>query len=402
MCFKWILQLHVVIVTVSFSAGQVLGQCNLDGARDCLANVTIPNLGTKDLKEACQAYKTVDSCMAPYQTPCEQDPAYQEMISGFSAIQVFCVGDENCDPTKCYQIIGIDITGSSQQSPEPADKCTKFPDFKNCVDTQRPACEGNIMFTMLEEAYVQLETACTGGTVFDSNTCDIQGFGNCMKKLGINLETPGNEYACEIVDSVASCVSTYGQECGDHPVFSMVLPGIQQTQKVCQLACKIDGCLESLKFPSDNCTNLQNAITCIEVKKNDCADDTSIQNTLSGIKALCSEASQIEENENMRKCLSEAKINQNCQKILDRMSQNETESTFCQKTAEYSMCAKMSLSNCEDNVEEYITEAAMKLSSLKFLRNAEINCPKSNGPCMSPTIWTIIVCFLLYRKLNSF
>ena len=32
------------------------------------------------------------------------------------------VGDENCDPTKCYQIIGIDITGSSQQSPEPADK----------------------------------------------------------------------------------------------------------------------------------------------------------------------------------------------------------------------------------------------------------------------------------------
>ena len=41
------------------------------------------------------------------------------------------------------------------------------------------------------------------------------------------------------------------------------------------------------------------------------------------------------------------------------------------------MCAKMSIPNCEDNVEEYVTEAAKKLTSLKFLRNAEINCPKS-------------------------
>ena len=50
---------------------------------------------------------------------------------------------------------------------------------------------------------------------------------------------------------------------------------------------------------------------------------------------------------------------------------------FHRKTAEYSMCAKMSISDCEDNVEEYVTEAAKKLSSLKFLRKAEVNCPKS-------------------------
>lgn len=39
----------------------------------------------------------------------------------------------------------------------------KYPEFKGCVDSQRPACEGNIMFQMLDEAFNQLTMACTGG-----------------------------------------------------------------------------------------------------------------------------------------------------------------------------------------------------------------------------------------------
>lgn len=52
--FNMIRYVPVVGILFAFNLGQDLGQCNLDGARDCLANVTIPNLGTKDLKEACQ------------------------------------------------------------------------------------------------------------------------------------------------------------------------------------------------------------------------------------------------------------------------------------------------------------------------------------------------------------
>lgn len=52
--FNMIRYVPVVWILFAFNVGQDLGQCNLDGARDCLANVTIPHLGTKDLKEACQ------------------------------------------------------------------------------------------------------------------------------------------------------------------------------------------------------------------------------------------------------------------------------------------------------------------------------------------------------------
>jgi hypothetical protein len=38
----------------------------------------------------------------------------------------------------------------------------KYPEFKGCVDTQRPSCDGNIMFGMLEEAFNQLMAVCTG------------------------------------------------------------------------------------------------------------------------------------------------------------------------------------------------------------------------------------------------
>lgn len=39
-----------------------------------------------------RAYKNVDSCLSPFQASCQQDPSYQEMISGFAVIEGYCVG----------------------------------------------------------------------------------------------------------------------------------------------------------------------------------------------------------------------------------------------------------------------------------------------------------------------
>lgn len=37
----------------------------------------------------------------------------------------------------------------------------KYADFKKCVEIQTPACEGNIMLSMLNETYAALTIACT-------------------------------------------------------------------------------------------------------------------------------------------------------------------------------------------------------------------------------------------------
>lgn len=82
------------------------------------------------------------------------------MISGFAVIESYCVGNENCDPSKCYQIVGIDIFGASQPS-QGTNKCAKYADFKKCGEIQTPACEGNIMLNMLNETYAAFTIACT-------------------------------------------------------------------------------------------------------------------------------------------------------------------------------------------------------------------------------------------------
>lgn len=399
MCLKFALEVFILIITLTDT---VRGQCNLEGARVCLANVSIPDQSTQDIREACQAYKDVDSCLSPFQASCQQDPSYQEMISGFAVIEGYCVGNENCDPTKCYQIMGIDISGASQPSQD-TNNCAKYADFKNCVEIQSPACEGNIMFTMLNETYSALTAACTGeinpGAL--APECNIQAFGQCVADTGIDPTTFQKKYSCDILRATSVCISKFESKCKEHSMYTTMASEIKQLLKGCETICRIDGCLAGLRFPVDNCINIKNSVTCIEAKQYECQDDSSLQDTINGLNKLCTEITGKREQTAFKTCFAEANINTNCQKILENTQENESTDKVCQKVTEYSLCAKRSLSNCDGEVEEFVTETAKKLSSLRTRRRDDIECLKSSGKAFTPTVWVAIAGLLMFLTMNS-
>uniref|UniRef100_K1QIH0 Uncharacterized protein n=1 Tax=Magallana gigas TaxID=29159 RepID=K1QIH0_MAGGI len=50
----WHLVLPISFVQVRVCSYNVRGQCNLEGAQVCLANISIPDQNTQDIREACQ------------------------------------------------------------------------------------------------------------------------------------------------------------------------------------------------------------------------------------------------------------------------------------------------------------------------------------------------------------
>ncbi|XP_056013227.1 uncharacterized protein LOC125682288 [Ostrea edulis] len=395
---KFILEITFIIIHIS---GLISGQCNLDGVRNCMANVSMPDQITQDLKSACDAYKTVESCLAPYQGSCESDPMYQEMVSGFSAIDGFCVGDASCDPTRCYSIIGIDITGSNQP---PQDNCVKYPEFKGCVDSQRPACEGNIMFQMLDEAFNQLTMACTGGgnPGINGKNCDVRGFEICLKEAGFQLKNvKGMEYGCDVVSTTMACVAKYESGCANQSLFNFTVSPIKKLHEACKLVCKIGGCLDGISLPIYNCTDIENSIMCLDTKLKECPSDPVLKTTLDGLKNLCSEISQKAGMKAYRICLSNSTINEECQKHLMSPTESETEGAECQRIDEFSKCVKMALPNCNnDEVKEYVSENARKLISLKTKRKGGIDCSTSDGALFIPQLSMFLFAVLTWAIIS--
>lgn len=324
------------------------------------------------------------------------------MISGFAVIEGYCVGNENCDPSKCYQIVGIDISGASPPSQD-TNNCAKYADFKKCVEIQTPACEGNIMLSMLNETYAALTAACTGeinpGVL--APDCDIQAFGKCVAESGIDPGTLQKKYNCDILKATSACISKFEAKCKVHSMYSAMASEIKQLLKGCETICRIDGCLAGLEFPVDNCVNIKNSLTCVEAKKYECQEESSLQDTVDGLNKLCTEISRKREQPAYKTCFGEAKINTNCQKIVETLLENDSTDKVCQKIAEYSMCAKRSLSGCDGDVEDFVTDTSKKLISLRTRRRDDIECPTSSGKDFIPTSWVAITGLLVFLTVNA-
>ncbi|XP_061169817.1 uncharacterized protein LOC133179094 isoform X2 [Saccostrea echinata] len=391
----------LIIVTHSVL---IQAQCNLEGVRLCLENENIPSEQiTQDLQTACEAYKTADACVTPYRSSCESDPIFQEMVSGFSDIGGFCVGDASCDPTKCYAILGIALTGSNQP-PQNVNNCEKYPIFKNCVETQRSSCEGNIMFSMLDEAFSQLTMACVEGELpsMDSENCNVTGFGNCLKEAGWQLSnTKKVEYGCDVVSTTMLCVTKFESGCRNHSLFKISVPAIKQLHKACKAVCKGGGCLNGLDFPVENCTDIQNSILCLESKLENCPRNKDIQRKIQGLKNLCSDISLKTGMNAFKTCLASSTIKQNCQQLLKPPLQRETESVECKRISDYSTCAMMALPKCEnEEVKEFVSETAKTLASLRSRREGGVQCPSSDGRTHFPELWMVLfAAFLTWMNI---
>ncbi|XP_062597832.1 uncharacterized protein LOC134259246 [Saccostrea cucullata] len=395
--------LEVSFITLTLSA-LIQAQCNIEGVIRCLENENIPSEQiTTDLQTACEAYKTTDACIAPYRSSCESDPIFQKMVAGFSEISGFCVGGASCDPTKCYAILGIALTGSNQP-PQNVNNCEKYPIFKNCVETQRPSCEGNIMFSMLDEAYTQLTMACVGGVmpIMDSENCNVTGFGSCLEEAGWQLSnTKKVEYGCDVVSTTMLCVTKFESGCKNHSIFKISKPAIQQLHTACKAVCK-GGCLNGLDFPIENCTDIQRSILCLESQLENCPQNKDIQRKIKGLKNLCSDISRKTGMNSFKTCLASSKIYQNCKQFLRPPLQKETESNECKRISDYSSCATMALPTCDnEEIKEFVSETAKTLASLNSRREGGIQCQSSDGRTYFPGLWTLVLTgFLTWMSIS--
>lgn len=168
--------------------------------------------------------------------------------------------------------------------------------------------------------------------------CDIQAFGKCVAESGIDPGTLQKKYNCDILKATSACISKF-----DPNVRNAMASEIKQLIKGCETICRIDVCLAGLEFPVDNCINIKNSIACVKAKKYECQEDSSLQDTVDGLNKLCTEISGKREQSAYKTCFDEAKINTNCQKILETLPESDSTDKVCQKVTEYSMCAKRSL-----------------------------------------------------------
>lgn len=65
------------------------------------------------------------------------------------------------------------------------------------------------------------------------------------------------------------------------------------------------------------------------------------------------------------------------------------------------MCAKRSLSGCDGEVEDFVTDTSKKLISLRTRRKDGIECPTSSGKAFIPTSWIAITGLLVFLTINA-
>ncbi|XP_062574056.1 uncharacterized protein LOC134235869 [Saccostrea cucullata] len=156
-----------IICLMTCFSGVCDAQCDSAGYVPCLSGIKIPQQGSKDVN--CTALEQVAACLEPFKSSCDSNQNFTQILQG---INLTC-GNSRCDFFKCFTDKGIDITGLAND-PEKFD-CESFRAVQPCFESQKSACEGDIMYNTAAGYVPQFESKCGRDTSKGSRALAIQG-----------------------------------------------------------------------------------------------------------------------------------------------------------------------------------------------------------------------------------
>ncbi|XP_061169821.1 uncharacterized protein LOC133179098 [Saccostrea echinata] len=219
---------HLILLLFACFSG-VSSECNLLGISQCFQGLKMPDMdSTPDLQTACTSYRQVINCIEPYKSACAADSTFQSMMSSLNMVSGYCGGDSSCNVMKCYTDAGINMDNSGSGFPNIS--CEVYVAVKTCLDAQSSACQGNTIYSTVQDALKPVEKMCSSA---DGSSCDVL---KCFSDAGINLsdlsENPRN-ISCPTFWLLKPCFESQRSSCQGNQLYTVADSYRPQFEKRC-------------------------------------------------------------------------------------------------------------------------------------------------------------------------
>ncbi|XP_056014554.1 uncharacterized protein LOC125674199 isoform X2 [Ostrea edulis] len=230
---------------------------------------------------------------------------------------------------------------------------------------------------------------------------------HCFIDLGLNIS--GNSMpnlTCNVLLQIKTCVNQLITACEGNAVnlHPTLVQSLESGAKACSQGgsqgCDFQACDIDFTFPmgvpskteyESGCAAMNNSIACLNAK---CPGDKMVEGLGMGYNEFCRDSSIKTGLATYKECLSNASVNQDCQKYLSpdmQGGEEENEEEECRRISMYSTCAKKAVSKCgSEEAASFASETARKVITLKSKREGGIMCSTSGASSAMPAPRTLL------------